>query len=530
MPRQITSAFGRLVAAVQSFSLAQRTIAIIGIAVLALGIFAVSSWLTRPAYTPLFSGIGASDASAIVEQLQTNGVSYELADGGATILVPEENVYQERLTAAAAGLPSAGTGGYSLLDEMGVTSSEFQQSVTYKRALEGELAATISALDGVTTATVRLAVPEETVFVSEKTSPTASVFVKTKNGVSLSPQQVEAITHLTSASVDGMKATDVAVIDASGTVLSAVGIGATGSSSQQATDYEQRVRASVQTMLDQIVGPGNSTVIVAAGVNLETAERVQESFTNPEGAPVLDETSSKESYVGSGDGSAGVLGPDNIAVPEGASGSGNYTAESSTKNNAVDKVTETRVIPAGSIDRQTVSVALSADASGGLNVDDIRELVASAAGINTDRGDAVTVEVVDFTTAAADEAAAAIAAAEKAAADEQTAALIRTGLIASAILIAALIAVIALTIRSRRRREAAEAAASGGLAPGAFRDLVMADATEVLPVAVQPLAVSPSGEQGSIDRAKAEIGSLAERNPEKTAAFLRGLMEEKQSV
>ena len=527
MPQQITSAFGRLMAAVKGFSLAQRTIAIIGIAVLALGVFALGTWLTKPAYTPLFSGLSAADASTIVEQLQTNGVSYELANGGATIMVPEQNVYDERLTAAAAGLPSSSTGGYSLLDEMGVTSSEFQQSVTYKRALEGELASTISALDGVTAASVRLAVPEETVFVSEKTNPTASVFVETKNGVTLSAEQVQAITHLTSASVDGMNATDVAVIDAKGTVLSAVGVGATGTAAQQTTDYEQRVRTSVQAMLDQIVGPGNATVIVAAGVNLESAERVEETFTTPEDAPILDESSSKETYTGGGGGSAGVLGPDNIAVPSDASGNGNYSSESATKNHAVDKVTESRTIPAGSIDRQTVSVALSADVAGDLNIDDIRALVSSAAGIDTTRGDDVTVEVVSFTTSAADEAAAAIAATEKAAAAERTAELIRTAIIAAAILVPAAIALILVTIRSRRRREDAESAQSA-LEPGAFRDLVLSEATEVLTTAPDPLSLS--AEPTSIDRTRAEIGTLAERNPEKTAAFLRGLMDEKQPV
>jgi flagellar M-ring protein FliF len=524
MPHQITSAFSRLLAAVRSFSLAQRTIAILGVAVLALGIFALSAWLMKPAYTPLFSGLSASDASTIVEQLQTNGVDYELANGGATILVPEQNVYAERLTAAAAGLPSSSTGGYSLLDEMGVTSSEFQQSVTYKRALEGELASTISALEGVTTASVRLAIPEETVFVAEKTNPTASVFVETENGVTLSAEQVQAITHLTSASVDGMNATDVAVVDAKGTVLSAVGVGATGTAAQQSSDYEGRVRSSVQAMLDRIVGPGNSTVIVAAGVNLESAERVEETFTAPEDAPVLDESSSKETYTGGAGGSAGVLGPDNIAVPGGATGSGNYASESATKNHAVDKVTESRIIPAGSIDRQTVSVALSADVAENLNVPDISALVASAAGIDEDRGDEVTVEVVDFTTSTADEAAAALEAAEKAAGDERANELIRTGIIAAAILFAT--AITLFVIRARRLR--AESRQST-LEPGAFKDLVMAEATEVLTSIPDPVVTVPAGPT-SIDRTRAEIGSLAERNPEKAAAFLRGLMDEKQPV
>jgi flagellar M-ring protein FliF len=220
-----------------------------------------------------------------------------------------------------------------------------------------------------------------------------------------------------------------------------------------------------------------------------------------------------------------VLGPDNIAVPGGATGSGNYTSESATKNHAVDKVTESRTIPAGSIERQTVSVALSADVAGDLNVNDISALVSSAAGIDPLRGDEVTVEVVNFTTSAADEAAAAIAATEKAAADERTNDLIRTGIIAAALLITT--AIVLLIIRARRIRAEAESDQSA-LQAGAFKDLVMADETEVLTAVPESLPVS-SGPT-SIDRTRAEIGSLAERNPEKAAAFLRGLMDEKQPV
>ena len=168
MPTQVTSAFKRLVAGIREFTIAQRTLALIGVAVLVLGAAGLGLWLSKPSYTPLFTGLAAGDASTIVEQLQADSVPYELTAGGATILVPEEHVYDQRLKAASAGLPSSSTGGYSLLDDMGVTSSEFQQSVTYKRALEGELASTVAALDGVRTASVRLAIPEEAVFVAQK--------------------------------------------------------------------------------------------------------------------------------------------------------------------------------------------------------------------------------------------------------------------------------------------------------------------------------------------------------------------------
>ena len=436
MPQQVTSFFRRIGDSIRGFSLAQRVIAIIGVAVLALGITGIAMWASQPTYTPLFSGLQSSDASAIVDQLRTDGVQYQLTDGGGTILVPQQSVYDERLKAASAGLPSSTTGGYSLLDKMGVTSSEFQQSVTYKRAMEGELGSTIAAMKGVKTASVRLAIPEETVFVSEKKDPTASVFVETQNGVTLSQDQVQAIVHLTSAAVTGMQPTDVAVIDANGTVLSAVGTGAVGGADKQAGDYEARVKTAVQDMLDKVVGPGNATVAVAADVSKESAQRTQESYTVPTDAPSLSETTQKETYTGSGGSAAGVLGPDNIAVPNGTNGNGTFNSESATKDNAVDKVTEQRTIPAGAINRQTVSVALNSDAVGSVSTNEIRNLVNAAAGIDTKRGDSVSVEMVPFSKAGATEAAKALQEAKDAAAADQLTGIVRTSIIAAAVVAA----------------------------------------------------------------------------------------------
>ena len=271
MPKMLTSYYDRAKLVVSGFSLAQRTIAIIGVALLVMGAIALGAWLTKPQMSPLFTGLSAGDASAVVEQLKSAGVGYELTEGGATILVPDDQVYAQRLAAASAGLPGDTSEGYTLLDDMGVTASEFQQSVTYKRAIEGELAGTIGAMEGISTASVQLAIPEESVFVSERQSPTASVFVKTRNGSTLSDEKIEAIVHLTSAAVPGMTPEDVAVTDQDGRVLSAVGTGLTGSSSKQATEHEAKVAASVSKMLETIVGPGNATVTVSADVANSTS-------------------------------------------------------------------------------------------------------------------------------------------------------------------------------------------------------------------------------------------------------------------
>lgn len=529
MPQQVTSFFRRIGDSIRGFSIAQRVIAIIGVAVVALGITGLTMWASQPAYTPLFSGLQATDASSIVDQLRTDGVPYQLTDGGGTILVPQQKVYDERLKAASAGLPTSNTGGYSLLDKMGVTSSEFQQSVTYKRAMEGELGSTISAMKGVKTASVRLAIPQDTVFVSEKKDPTASVFVETQNGVTLSADQVQAVVHLTSAAITGMKPTDVAVIDASGTVLSAVGSGAVGGADKQAGDYENRVKTAVQDMLDKVVGPGNATVAVAADVSTESAQRTEESYTTPTNAPSLSETTQSETYTGSGGSAAGVLGPDNIAVPNGTNGNGTFNSQSATKDNAVDKVTEQRTIPAGAVNRQTVSVALNKDAVGGVSANEIRNLVNAAAGIDVKRGDSVSVEMVNFSKAGATEAAKAIKEAKDAAAADQLTGIIRTSIIGAAIL-AAVIIVFALIRRSRKRaaEDTLEAADTVELDAAAF-PIALEQAPPTVPMQLDPLP-DPSAPELEAERRRAEIEALAERDPRKTAEFLRNLMDERQGV
>ena len=519
--------------AVRGFSLAQRTIALIGVAVLVLGSIALVTFVSQPKMTPLFSGLAPEDAAGIVEQLKADAVPYELTGGGGTILVPEANVYDSRLKAAAAGMPSAGSSGYSLLDNMGVTSSEFQQSVTYKRALEGELASTISALEGIKLASVKLAIPEQTVFVDSKTNPTASIFVQTKPNETLSSNQVQAIVHLTSAAVDGLRAEDISVVDSTGKLLSAAGAGLTGGAEKQAADYESRVASVIQNMLDRVVGPGNATVAVAADLSLESAERTEESFTNPDGAPALVETNKQEDYKGTGGGpAAGVLGPDNIAVPNGNTGDGTFSSKDTTRTNAVNKVTENRQIPSGTLNRQSVSVALNSAVVQGLDVGEITQMVSSAAGIDTARNDTVNVSVVPFNADAATAAQNALAAAADAETAIRTAALQRSMIIGGVIGLA-LILFTVYALYVRRNKQSREPVDLGELRE--FESLVPAhvpevSSTETIAISQIPIPepVAPLVTPQHVKRD--QLAALAASDPEKMADYLRTVMDDRGTV
>lgn len=517
MPAQITGALGRLTEAVKQFNVAQRTLAILGVAVLVLGLVALSSWMSKPTMSPLFANLSAEDASAIVDHLQSEGVTYELTDGGSTILVPNEQLYPMRLAVASAGLPAnSDGGGYTLLDEMGMTSSEFQQQVTYQRALEGELAKTIGALNGVEAATVRLALPEESVFVSETADPTASVFVKTRPGSSLGNDQVQAIVNLVSAGIEGMQPTDVAVIDAEGTVLSAVGAGATGLNEGRTSDYEQRVAAGIQAMLDPVVGTGNAVVTVNADLDYDQTQRTTETYTAGEDLPPTSSSRSTEEYTGSGGAATGVLGPDNIAVPGGDTGTGEYSKESETVNNPLNRTVEEVVAAPGSVRRQSVSVVLSQEAGAGLNLADVEAMVAAAAGMDAARGDVVEVTRMSFDTTTAEAAQAAIAAAEEADAAAATQALIRNGVIAGAILLAVVLALVTAARRSRRARREAIDLGALELQAAAAAELDRAEEVLALPPAVVEVPNDP------IQDKREDLVALAAEQPDEVANALRG--------
>lgn len=525
MPAQVQDAWGRVTGVVRGLTLAQRTFALIAVAALVLGAVALTSWMSKPTLVPLFSGLSGSDASAVVDQLTSAGVAYELTDGGGTVLVPAAAVYEQRVRLAAAGLPADTDGaGYSLLDEMPMTASEFQQETTYQRALEGELSRTVAAIDGVEAATVRLAIPEETVFVAQTADPTASVFVRTRPGVRLTTDQVQAVTHLVSAGVDGMEPTDVAVVDAAGTVLSAVGTGAGSALSDSRTaDHEARVAGAVQAMLDRLVGAGHATVTVNAVLDLSEVERTTEQFSATPDTPPLASSTTTEEYTGAGaTGATGVLGPDGGATDvEG--GEGTYNATSTDVTNAVNKSTEIVRAAPGALQQQSVSVLVDQQAAGGLNMADLEAAVAAAAGIDTERGDTLSVQRMQFDTTSAQAAQDALAAA-----DEQQAAaarqdLLRQAVIAGAIVLLVVVVLVVVGPRSRRaRREALDLGALDAARQAAV-PLGQLDGPDLATMPVLPPSPVPVAPDGSAVR-RAEIAALVDEQPEQVAELLRGWM------
>src|SRR5690242_10067190 len=312
MPPFLAGAIARSKSVLSTMSLGQKVVIGLLTVGLVLGGFFFYSWITKPTYAPLFSNLAASDASAIVDQLNSQGVAYQLADGGQTVMVPQDQVYNLRLSLSGKGLPAGDGTGYSLLDKQGITTSQFQQQVTYQRAVEGELAKTLEAIHGVNAAVVHIAMPKDTVFTDDQGKPTASVLLDLSPGTHLAGEQIQAVTNLVSSSIEGMSPTDVTVADSSGEVLSAAGTGLTAAAgdarTQMESDTENRLQQKAQQILDSIVGPGNATASVRADLNLDQANQTSETYAYPSNTPPVSQSSSSETYSGTGSAVGGVLG------------------------------------------------------------------------------------------------------------------------------------------------------------------------------------------------------------------------------
>ncbi len=546
--KRINGAGTRLLDTVRAFTVAQRTIALIGVAILVLGGVALANWLGKPTYSPLFTGLSASDASGVVAQLQKDKVDYQLTDGGATILVPATQVDAERLAAASAGLPSSSTTGYALLDNMGVTASEFQQNVTYKRAIEGELAKTIGSISGVTSASVQLAIPQQTVFSDKQQDPTASVFVNV--ATPLTTDQVQAIVHLTAAAYPGLKDTNVSVVDQKGETLSAVGGSPSGSASEQATSYEDATRAKVQAVLDSLLGPGNSTVTVAATVSQSSGTTTSKTYTTPSGAPVLSQSSNTSAYKGSGaSGAAGVLGTDTTSTSTSSgTGSGTYTSSQGVKNNAINETQTTQTITPGTLTQQSIAVAVNASKAAAIPTSTIQALVSAAAGVNTKRGDTITVAAAPFSNAAAQAAKAALAQQQQAqAADGMTRIITAAIWVVGGLVFFVLLVFLLRKLFKKPERDAVDGGEFAIVPPAPAGDPALGylAGAQRIPAAPNPMAGLPTVPAPTVampqpvpvprvqnehlspfERLQADVDALAEAAPYRTADYLRALMAE----
>jgi flagellar M-ring protein FliF len=525
MRENLTRSFGRVQKTFAGFTPGQKVVAIVGTGALLLAGFLVFRWAAAPSYAPLFSNLASSDASAIIQQLDSEGVPYKLSNGGNTIMVPREQVYSTRINLSGEGLPSASDSGYSLLDNQSLSTSEFQEQTSFKRAMEGELANTVEAIDGVETAVVHLALPPKQVFSDQQDPTTASVLVQTRAGSTLNPEQVQAIVNLVASSVDGLDEDKVTVADSTGHVLSAPG-GSAGSAqtqTQQVEDFQNRLDGEVQTMLDRVLGPGNSAVQITANLSFDqTVSDTTRYFGNADTA--LSETESSEILNGGATlgATGGVVGPDGQMDPTSTTGDSQaYEKKNRTSDNAVNSTVEHREAAPGGVESLHVGIVLDTRALKGANPSDVQNLVASALGINSARGD-----TIDVTSMAFDRTAEAAAAAElkaAAAADKKTATM---GLVRNGGLIGVVMLMVLVAWVQARRRAKARAEATSYVVDQLRRDALDRQQMVALEPPAPALLALESAESEMHSQVRDEIAALVERQPEDVASLLRGWLVE----
>jgi flagellar M-ring protein FliF len=392
-----------------------RVAAMATVAVLMLGFFAfLVMRASSPSMAPLYSGLSIEDSSAIVTELQTLSIPYELRANGETILVPRDQITTMRMQLAGDGLPTRGQVGYEIFDNqstLGATS--FVQNINNVRALEGELARTITSLQRIQSARVHLVLPERELFRRERKDPSASIVLEVRG--ELSSGEIRAVQHLVAAAIEGLSPSRVSIVDSAGRLLAAgTGDGAEGVIAAQAVErrikYENLMRTRVEEMLFNIVGPGRARVEIAAQLDMDRSTVTSETF-DPESQVVRSTQLREEANTMTGPGSQQVSvanelpgASENASQGGGASETGSTTEE--TINYEISKTTETEITEAGGIQRLSVAVVVDGiyveDGSGNSvyqprsdeELAQITALVRSAVGFSEIRGD--TVEVVNM--------------------------------------------------------------------------------------------------------------------------------------
>jgi flagellar M-ring protein FliF len=268
----------------------------------ALGV-AVVLWSQQPNYTLLYANLSSKDAGQVVDALQKSGIQFKVDQATGAVMVESSKLQSARMELAKDGLPEGNAMGFEILQkEQGFGTSQFIETARYQRALEGELSRTIATLRNVDNARVHLAIPKRSVFLRDRSDPTASVMVDLYSGRSLGEEQIAAIVHLVSSSVPHLIPENVTVVDQRGNLLSSgtvdKGMAQTSTQFSYNRKLEQTYSERIRQLLEPIVGSGRVKASVNADLDFTVTERTQETF-NPDLPALRSEQLSEDRTTGS---------------------------------------------------------------------------------------------------------------------------------------------------------------------------------------------------------------------------------------
>ena len=302
---------GLLREAVGDMPMGRRLIFMAGGALVVGGFIALLLWINQPEYQTLYAGMAQRDASQVVSKLKDLKVPYRLEGDGGTIKVPQENLYEARLALAGEGLPRGQGIGFEVFNKVEMGTTDFVQKINYQRALQGELARTIASFGEVEEARVHIVMPRDSLFVEEEKKPSAGVVVRLSAGKALSPSQIAGIVHLVASSVPDLTDERVTVVDTKGNLIyrkqadsSEFAAGLTAGQMDYQRNFEKTLRAKVQSMLEEVLGPGRAVVRVAADLDFTRTSITQDLF-DPEQVVVRSETRNSDTSKNSAAGPEG---------------------------------------------------------------------------------------------------------------------------------------------------------------------------------------------------------------------------------
>ncbi|HUL31284.1 MAG TPA: flagellar basal-body MS-ring/collar protein FliF [Thermodesulfobacteriota bacterium] len=262
----------------------KRTLSVLAVLVLSLiGFGGLILWNSQPDYQVVFSNLSPEDAGEMTNKLKDKKIPFQLSNSGTALLVPKDQVYDVRLSLATEGLPRGGGVGFEVFDRTNLGTTDFVQKLNYQRALQGELSRTIRQIKEVEQARVHIVTPKESLFVEEQKRPTASVFIKTRSGMTLGAFQVEGIVHLMASSVEGLEPGNITVVDTSGKVLSKRSDNTPMSQlTTTQLDYqrtiEEGLKKKVQGMLEEVLGPNKAIARVSTEIDFQQVDITEERY------------------------------------------------------------------------------------------------------------------------------------------------------------------------------------------------------------------------------------------------------------
>ena len=400
----------------EQLSVRQRIYIVVAVGAILGGIYGFTNWNTARNYKVLFAKLNDEEANRVLTRLREQNIEYKLGANGASIMVPSEKVEELRITLAGEGIPKSGIG-FELFDKQNLGITDFAEKVNFRRAQEGELARTIMAISEVESARVHLSLAKESMFADQRQPAKASIMLKLKTGVELSPQNALAISHLTAGAVEGLQAENISIVDMRGTILAKPkkpGVPSIPEPDEAQirfrTKIEEDLLAKVNAQLSPL-GPDHFRAGVSAEIDFSSGEQSEERF-DPERSVMTNQQRS-EDFSGTTTPS-GVPGtPSNLPRPSSRPGETgkNASRRNETTNYQTSRTVRRVNLPLGSLKRLSVSVLLDNnlrwEGAGPKakrilepptqeTLDKIRDTVAATVGIVPQRGDTITVQALPF--------------------------------------------------------------------------------------------------------------------------------------